>query len=122
MSEPTKPLHELKGDAIAWQKITPYEYSMIRGIAERADMIYREWLAKRRLTLRPGETLLEPDRIVIAMDVAVAHICRGLDLSALLTADDLSFIAEILSIQTNVQRVDGKLPDYVHLRFARQSA
>jgi hypothetical protein len=121
MSDP-KPIHELKGDPIPWQKITPYEYHMIRGIAERADMIYREWLNRKRLTLRPNETLVEPDRIVIAMDVAVAHISRGLDLSALLTTDDLSFIAEIVTIQMNVQRVDGRLPDFVHLRFTRKTA
>ena len=114
-----KPVHELVGDAIPWDKIRPFEYTLIRGIAERADAIYREWIARRRLTLKPNETILEPDRVVIAMDIAVAHICRNLDLSAFLVADDLSFIAEVIAIQTNIQRVDGKLPDFVHLRFAR---
>jgi hypothetical protein len=121
MNDPT-PIHELKGDSIPWDKVRPFEYTLIRGIAERADAIYREWIDKRRLTLKPGETILEPDRMVIAMDIAVAHICRDLDLSAFLTADDLSFISEVLSIQTNVQRVDGRLPDFVHLRFARRTA
>lgn len=116
------PLHELKGDPIAWGKITPHEYQLISGIAERADMIFRDWLAKRRLTLKPGETLLEPERMVIAMDIAVAHLCRGLDLSAFLTSDDLTFIGEVVTIQTNVQRVDGVLPAYVHLRFERKTA
>ena len=56
--------------------------------------------------------------MLIAMDVSVAHISRGLDLRAMLGADDLSFIADIVSIQTNVQRLDGTLPFFVHLRFA----
>ena len=116
------PIHELKGDAIPWDKVTQYEYTMIRAISERADMIFREWIKRRRLTLEPGKTLLEPDRIVIAMDVAVAHICRDLDLSGLLLADHLTFISEIISIQTNVQRVDGRFPDYVHLNFTRKAA
>lgn len=119
---PETPLHELKGDEIPWEKITPHEYQLIRAIAERADMIFREWIERRRLTLKPGQTLLEPDRIVLAMDIAAAHICRDLDLSGLLMADDLSFISDIVSIQSNIQRVDGKLPDFVHLRFTRQTA
>ena len=121
MTDP-KPIHEMQGSPIPWDKIRPFEYHMIRGIAERADAIYRDWIAKRRLTLKPGETILEPDRMVLAMDIAVAHLSRDLDLSAFLTADDLTFIAEVLSIQTNINRVDGRLPDYVHLRFARESA
>ena len=71
------------------------------------------------MTLEPGKTLLEPDRMVIQMDVAVAHICRGLDLVRLLYADELAFISEIVTIQTNVNRVDGRIPDYVHFAFAR---
>ena len=113
------PLHELKGEHIPWEKVRADEYPLIRAIAERADAIYREWINQRRLTLKPGQTLLEPDRIVIAMDVACAHICRGLDLGAMLQADDLSFISDIVSIQTNIQRLDGRLPDFVHLRFAQ---
>lgn len=113
------PIHELQGDTIPWEKVTPQEYQLIAAIAERADMIFRAWIARRRLTLEPGKTLLEPDRMVIQMDVAVAHICRTLDLVRLLHADELSFIGEIVSIQTNVNRVDGRIPDYVHLAFAR---
>ena len=85
-------------------------------------MIFREWIAKRRLTLKPGETLLEPDRIVIAMDIACAHIRRGMDLHAFLQSDDLSFIGEVVTIQNNIQRVDGMLPGFVPLRFARKSS
>ena len=121
MNDP-KPLHELVGDPIPWDKVTPDEYRLVGAIAERADAIFREWIARRRLTLEPGKTLLEPDRTVIAMDVAAAHICRGLDLAGLLQADDLAFIADIVSIQTNIQRVDGRLPGFVHLRFTRQTA
>lgn len=113
-----KPLHELVGAPIPWDRVTPDEYTMISAIAERADLIYRDWIRQRRLTLRPGQTLLEPDPMLIAMDVSVAHISRGLDLRAMLGADDLSFIADIVSIQTNVQRLDGTLPFFVHLRFA----
>ena len=120
MSE-TKPLHELTGAAIPWDKVTQHEYTFIRAIAERAESIYREWIAQRRLTLRPDQTLLEPDRMLIAMDVAAAHISRGLDLIALVQADDLSFISDIVSIQSNIQRLDGVLPNFVHLRFARNS-
>jgi hypothetical protein len=122
MTEQAAPLHELQGDEIPWDKVNQDDYRVIRAISERADAIFREWIARRRLTLEPGKTLLEPDRIVIAMDVAVAHICRDLDLHALLLSDDLTFVGEIVSIQTNVQRVDGRLPDYVHLRFARRAA
>jgi hypothetical protein len=122
MTEQAAPLHELQGDEIPWDKVNQDDYRVIRAISERADAIFREWIARRRLTLEPGKTLLEPDRIVIAMDVAVAHICRDLDLQALLLSDDLTFVGEIVSIQTNVQRVDGRLPDYVHLRFARRAA
>lgn len=122
MSTTETPLHELKGDAINWDKVSPHEYQLIRAIAERADMIFREWIVRRRLTLKPGQTLLEPDRIVLSMDVAVAHISRGLDLSGLIMSDDLTFISDIVSIQSNVNRVDGRLPDFVHLRFARQTA
>lgn len=117
MSE-TKPLHELTGAAIPWDKVSPDEYTLIRAISERADSIYREWIAQRRLSLKPGQTLLEPDRIVIAMDIAAAHISRGLDLRGLLESDDLSLISDIVSIQTNIQRLDGVLPNFVHLRFA----
>ena len=119
MTPSTIPHHEKTGEAIPWQKVTPYEYPLIRAIAERADAIYREWIAQRRLTLRPDQTLLEPDRIVIAMDVAAAHISRGLDLGGLLQSDDLTFISDIVSIQSNIQRLDGTLPDFVHLRFAQ---
>ena len=116
------PIHELKGDTIPWQKVTQEEYHLIAAIAERADMIFREWIRRRRMTLEPGKTLLEPDRMVIQMDVAVAHICRGLDLVRLLYADDLAFIGEIVTIQTNVDRVDGRIPDYVHLSFTRATS
>lgn len=114
-----KPLHELTGAYIPWEKVTPGEYVLIRAISERADAIYREWIAQRRLSLKPGQTLIEPDRFVIAMDIAATHISRGLDLRALLDADDLSLISDIVSIQTNIQRLDGVLPNFVHLRFAR---
>jgi len=121
MTDP-KPAHELVGDAIPWEKVTQAEYQIIAAIAERADLIFREWIARRRLTLEPGKTLLEPDRMVIQMDVAAAHITRGLDLAGLLQADDLAFIADIVSIQSNIQRVDGRLPGFVHLRFTRKAA
>ena len=121
MNDPT-PIHELKGASIPWDKVNPEEYRVIRAIAERAYAMYQEWIAKRRLTLKPGETILEPDVMVIMMDITCAHISRGLDLHALMMADDLSFISDILSIQTNIQRVDGVLPAFVHLRFTRQTA
>jgi hypothetical protein len=119
MEKAITPIHELKGEAIPWEKVTPDEYPLIRAIAERADAIYRQWIAQRRLSLKPGQTLLEPDRIVIAMDIAAAHISRGLDLQGLLESDELSFISDIVSIQTNIQRLDGRLPNYVHLRFVQ---
>ena len=30
---PETPLHELKGDEIPWEKITPHEYQLIRAIS-----------------------------------------------------------------------------------------
>lgn len=97
---------------IQFHKLTPEELELIVAIGVRAGAAIRDLMKARK------GVDIEPDPQLIAMDVAVVHLSRPLQLMTFLRANDLDFISEIVTIQTNIQRGCGSLPVFVPLRYA----
>lgn len=81
-------------------------------IASRGCAMYQDMAAK-------GVALgFSVDPVVIGLDVAVAHLCRTLDLRKFLRADDFAFAEELGTIIRYVDRTLAIIPPLVKLRFA----
>ena len=59
-------------------------------------------------------------RMNLMMDIANAHKDVGLNLVALLEADDLNFAHDVFGIQRHMNRSTGKLEDFFVPRYAKQ--
>lgn len=97
---------------IQFDKLTPYELQLCVAIGQRAARAIRDLMKARK------GVDIEPDPILCACDVATVHLTRPLQLLSFLQSNDLDFVSEIISIQTNIQRACGMFPVFVHLRFA----
>ena len=97
-----------------FSQVTPDKARFILGIADRIMGLVLLHL-KHHKDHRPK---VETDLMVIRMELALVSVLRGLDLRAMLEADDLLLWSEWGKIQKNVNRVDTSFPLDVSLRFA----
>jgi len=110
------PQHDLTGPKIPFERLTPDELNLCVEIGKRAAALARHFAATRK------NVQLEIDSMQCAMDIAVAHLSRPLDLLRFLRADDLSFFNDFVTIELNINRLDGTLPNFVHLQHAANVA
>lgn len=105
---------------IQWGRITPDEWPLILACAGRAMRMLLD-IAQQRGKKHLAEQM-QTDAQTIAMDIAVAHLARGIDLLAFHEAPADVFLADVTDIILNVNRIDGALPEFVHLRCAKFGA
>lgn len=97
-----------------YDSIDPVDWDMIVRISRRACQIVADFKRNNRC-----DDLLDPDRMLIMMDIATVHVCRPLALLAWMLSDDLSFFEEFTTITKNIDRTCARFPDHVRLRFAK---
>jgi hypothetical protein len=102
--------------SINWARIPPHEWPLILAIAGRGLRMLQDIASRRGQKGIHAE--LRADAQTLAMDIAVAHLSRGLDLLRFHEAPADPFLADFIDIILNVNRIDGVLPDFVHLRCA----
>ena len=105
---------------IPWGRIKPDEWPLILAIAGRGLRMLQEIARQRKAQHIHAE--LRADAQTLAMDVAVAHLSRELDLQNFHDAPADLFLADFIDIILNVDRVDGRLPDFVSFRCAKIGA
>lgn len=110
------PQHDLTGPKIPFERLTPAELALCVEIGKRAAALARHYALTRK------NARLEIDSMQCAMDIAVAHLSRPLNLSQFLQADDLSFFGDFVTIELNINRLDGTIPSFVHLQHAAKNA
>lgn len=88
---------------------------LIMGCADRAVRV-----AKAYHEVNGGDSgeVMELQPLAVALDFAIAHIRRGLDVRALFHSGELEFIAEHTAIEKNIDRANFALHESVMLRFA----
>lgn len=84
--------------------ITKQEFQTIVKICERAEA----------MDIAPKE------RITLIMDLENTHKSVGLNLEALLAADDLNFAHDVVGIQNHMNRETKELDDFYVPRYATQ--
>lgn len=97
---------------IPYDRINPADMVLIGQCAQRAF----EWMwdFKRR---SQRDDLIDPDKMLIAMDIALAHLHKNLKLYQWLLSSDFDFVAELVLITKNVDRACGTFPAGVKLAF-----
>lgn len=98
--------------------LTPDDMQKIHAIANRAQSIAQAWRAKNG----KHDQVLEVNAQVSAIDIAVTHLHRKLNLSQFLMLNDLDFIAEYALIQQHINRPLKFFPRHVELRCAQNRA
>jgi hypothetical protein len=101
---------------ISFHQLTGLEYQHCMLIGKRARFLGEQIRARY-----PGDKLLEVHPDLVAMDIAVVHLRRGLDLKAFLESDNLSFLQEYRSIQLHINRDCRFFPADVPLLYATDS-
>lgn len=100
-----------------FERIPDGEKMQIRAASLRAVALAKQWRIGRE-----NDASVEVNNTVTEIDFVVAHLCRNLNLRALLTCSDLDFISEHTAIQKNIDRRLLFLSADVPLRFARSGA
>ncbi len=101
---------------INWSRIPPHEMQIILAIAGRGLRMLMDIAAQRGAKHLHPE--MQSNAQQFAMDVGIAHLHRGLDLLRFFEMAPDDFLKDFVDIILNVDRVDGILPDFVHLRCA----
>lgn len=104
------------GHKIPWERITPVEHQILMELGRRAWRLVGEI---QKASKHP-ELVRVPAPTWAAAEFGCAHLCRDLDLSALLQSDDLAFMADYVAIVRTINRPLGLVPSDVRLRFARK--
>lgn len=89
------------------------DMALILAITERAKDTAKQW----RIGNASDDTI-EANPTILQIDIATAHLTRGLDLLSLLDAPLLDFWAELVTLQKNIDRRLHLFPDGVSLRYA----
>jgi hypothetical protein len=109
--------HEIQGRAIPWHELNPDDLATAARIAHRACAMLKTLMDERQFLLLPHEQLPEPR--LIAMDVALLKLTRrNVDLTRLLNAGADDFMSDIITLMTNINRIDGIVNPLVHFRCA----
>jgi hypothetical protein len=97
------------------QSMTPEDMRLCCAIGDRAVKIVKDWARENR------KLEVEPDWMIISLDIAIVHLSRSLNLRAFLECDDLTFIDEFSTIERNINRTLASFPNFVRLRFAQSA-
>lgn len=109
-------------------RIPPLERVLIDRMAARFVRLAKSWHGMSHGAMRDGapmdgqrfrDRFMELNPMVVAMDLCVVHLRRGLDLPAFYAATDLEFQTEMAWIVRHVDRGLCSFPHAVRLRFAR---
>lgn len=102
---------------IPWGRLTERDRMLVQIIGERARLGIRMIIEANREASSPSRQI-DPDPLLIAMDVAAAHLARDckLDLEALAHYPDHDLLADVLAIQRAIDRTTGAFPFYVRLK------
>lgn len=109
--------HEMTGGSAPWELLTAEDVALISGIVARATDFARD-LKKANPTL----SIIDPDPMLMLMDVSLVHLRRGLDLRAFLYAPIDDFAHELATITRSINRALCTFPEDVKLQFARQKS
>ena len=97
---------------IPYDRINAEDMRLIGACAQRAfDWM---WDFKRR-SMR--DDLIDPDKMLIAMDISLAHLHKNLKLYQWLLSSDFDFVADLVAITKHVDRACGTFPAGVRLAF-----
>lgn len=97
-------------------QLTPLELFFIQEIGKRARHLGEQMRARFK-----NDALLEVHPDIVAIDVGVVHLRRGLNLKAFLEADNLSFLQEYATIQLHINRACQFFPADVPLLYSLDS-
>ncbi|MGV0999689.1 MAG: hypothetical protein ACOYBQ_10215 [Fluviibacter sp.] len=97
---------------IPFDRITPDDMALIQQCAARAVWWMRDFKARHK-----REDLLDPEPMLIAMDIAAVHLVRPLKLWQWLASNDLDFVGDLVAITKNIDRTCGAFPNGVRLEF-----
>ncbi len=96
--------------------LTGLEMELLQRIGQRARFLGEQMRARY-----PGDALLEVHPDIVAIDVGVVHLRRGLNLKAFLDASNLDFLREYATIQMHINRACQFFPAHVALTYALDS-
>lgn len=123
MHEPRTPIVGIS--TIPWERLTPDDKGYLMIIGERAALAMRPLVDRLRTSQAQAGIdstgILDPDSLLISMDVAAAHLARDcrLDLRALANFPDDLLLQDVVTIQRCIDRTTGALPFFVPLRCAK---
>ena len=99
-----------------WSAIPPLDAVACKRLGERASRMLVDYAVKN-----PQRRIVPPHPTVCAMDFALVHLHRRLDLRALESANDLDFLSEYIVIAQHINRQTGHWPTGVALNFYDRS-
>ena len=102
---------------IPWGRLSDRDRMYVQIIGERARLGIRMIIEAHKDAGNP-KRMIDPDPLLIAMDVAAAHLARDckLDLEALAHYPEHELLADVLAIQRAIDRTSGAFPFYVRLK------
>ena len=104
------------GARIPWERINPDDMKLCLAIGRRASAWLVDFAAQH-----PEKHIEPPHPLICAADVACTHLSFLLDLERFLSAPDLDFCGEYITIAKFLDRPRGIFPSSVILKFARRA-
>lgn len=101
---------------VKFEQLTGDEIRLCQLIGNRA-----RFLGEQMRERNPLDGLLEVHPDVVAMDVGIVHLRRGLNLKAFFDAENLTFLREYATIQMHINRACKFFPADVPLTYALNS-
>ena len=98
-----------------FSRIPPPDIALILAIANRASRIANA----HRIARDPRDTVVEINTELVAIDIAITHLTRGLKLQEFFNSDDLTFMREYAMIEKFINRGLLSFPVHVALQFAQ---
>jgi len=97
---------------IPWHEMSPTDMSWCIHAAHRAMRILQRKIDEKQFKLLPHHQL--PDAQLLAMDFAVLKLSRPtVDLVRLIRMGEDDFMEDTIALMTCIDRVDGRVPDFV---------
>ena len=98
--------------------ITPDEMDYAQACARRAYLMALDMVKRlRQKSATPG-AFVDPDPVLILMDICNVHKHSPIKLFAWFLSDDLAFAADYITLAKNVDRACGGLKNGARLRFS----
>ena len=95
-------------------RMSPMELGLCLAIGKRASA-----LISQHAIDNPHKNIVPPHPLICAVEVAIAHLAQPLDLQRFFSADNLTFIPEIVQIARHIDRVNNFFPTTVMLKFRK---